>query len=51
MEEALSIEDVPRPEPTGADEVVVEIEGAGWCQTDNHVIEGMWTDYVPRICR
>ena len=46
MAEALSIEDVPRPEPTSADEVVVEIEGAGWCQTDNHVIEGMWTDYV-----
>jgi D-arabinose 1-dehydrogenase-like Zn-dependent alcohol dehydrogenase len=48
MGEALSIEDVQRPEPTGADEVVVEIEGAGWCQTDNHVIEGMWTDYVPQ---
>ena len=46
MGEALEIDDVPRPETTAADEVVVEIEGAGWCQTDNHVIEGMWTDYV-----
>ena len=46
ISEALEIDDVPRPETTAADEVVVEIEGAGWCQTDNHVIEGMWTDYV-----
>ncbi|MFT4884607.1 MAG: D-arabinose 1-dehydrogenase-like Zn-dependent alcohol dehydrogenase [Natronomonas sp.] len=48
MSSALSIDDVPRPEATGPDDVVVEIEGAGWCQTDNHVIEGMWTDYVPQ---
>ena len=47
MSEALSIDDVSRPSPEG-DELVVEIEGAGWCQTDNHVIEGMWTDYVPQ---
>ena len=25
---------------------MIEVEGAGWCQTDNHVIEGMWTDYL-----
>jgi D-arabinose 1-dehydrogenase-like Zn-dependent alcohol dehydrogenase len=44
MSSALSIDDVPRPEATGPDDVVVEIEGAGWCQTDNHVIEGMITN-------
>jgi D-arabinose 1-dehydrogenase-like Zn-dependent alcohol dehydrogenase len=48
MGEALSIDDVDRPEPSRSDHVVVEVEGAGWCQTDNHVIEGMWADYVPQ---
>jgi NAD+-dependent secondary alcohol dehydrogenase Adh1 len=48
MSEALSIDEVNNPEPTASDEVVIEIEGAGWCQTDNHVIEGMWADYVPQ---
>lgn len=46
MKNALSIDEVEDPQPTGPTDVVVEIEGAGWCQTDNHVIEGMWTDYV-----
>jgi D-arabinose 1-dehydrogenase-like Zn-dependent alcohol dehydrogenase len=46
MSNALQIDEVPRPEPTRSDHVVVEVEGAGWCQTDNHIIEGMWTDYV-----
>lgn len=46
MRNALSIDDVERPQPTRSDHVVVEIAGAGWCQTDNHIIEGMWTDYV-----
>jgi D-arabinose 1-dehydrogenase-like Zn-dependent alcohol dehydrogenase len=46
MDEALSIDEVERPEPSRSDHVVVEVEGAGWCQTDNHIIEGMWTDYV-----
>jgi len=45
--DALSIDEVPRPEPTEHDHVVVEVEGAGWCQTDNHVIEGLWTEYMP----
>jgi D-arabinose 1-dehydrogenase-like Zn-dependent alcohol dehydrogenase len=48
MHDALSIDEVERPTPTGGSDVVVEIEGAGWCQTDNHVIEGMWTEYVPQ---
>ncbi len=46
MSDALSVDEVERPEPTRSDHVVVEVEGAGWCQTDNHIIEGMWTDYV-----
>ena len=48
MDSALSIEEVDDPEPTRSDEVVVDIEGAGWCQTDNHVIEGMWAQYMPQ---
>ncbi|SNR23035.1 NAD(P)-dependent alcohol dehydrogenase [Halorubrum vacuolatum] len=47
MSEALRIEEIDRPSATG-NEVVVEVEGAGWCQTDNHVIEGMWEQYVPQ---
>ncbi len=48
MSEALSIDEVDRPEAERSDHVVIEVEGAGWCQTDNHVIEGMWTDYLPQ---
>jgi propanol-preferring alcohol dehydrogenase len=48
MSEALSIDEVDRPEPAAPTDVIVEVEGAGWCQTDNHVIEGMWADYVPQ---
>ncbi|MFB6135669.1 MAG: NAD(P)-dependent alcohol dehydrogenase [Halobacteriaceae archaeon] len=46
MGEALAIDEVERPTPERSDDVVVEVEGAGWCQTDNHIIEGMWTEYV-----
>jgi D-arabinose 1-dehydrogenase-like Zn-dependent alcohol dehydrogenase len=46
MEHALSVDDIDRPEITRSDGVIVEVEGAGWCQTDNHIVEGMWTDYV-----
>jgi D-arabinose 1-dehydrogenase-like Zn-dependent alcohol dehydrogenase len=48
MDAALSIEEVDRPVVDAADGIVVEVEGAGWCQTDNHVVEGMWTEYVPQ---
>ena len=48
MSNALTVETIDRPTATAADDVVVEVEGAGWCQTDNHVVEGMWTDYVPQ---
>jgi D-arabinose 1-dehydrogenase-like Zn-dependent alcohol dehydrogenase len=48
MESALSMDDIDEPQVEQADGVVVEIEGAGWCQTDNHVVEGMWADYMPQ---
>ncbi|PSQ20381.1 D-arabinose dehydrogenase, partial [Halobacteriales archaeon QS_9_67_17] len=43
MGDALSIDTVDQPTVTASDDVIVEVEGAGWCQTDNHVVEGMWT--------
>jgi D-arabinose 1-dehydrogenase-like Zn-dependent alcohol dehydrogenase len=46
MSNALSIDEIDRPSVERSDHVVVDVEGAGWCQTDNHIIEGMWTDYV-----
>ncbi|WP_436924881.1 NAD(P)-dependent alcohol dehydrogenase [Halosimplex amylolyticum] len=46
MSNGLTVEAVDRPEVTGASDVLVAVEGAGWCQTDNHIIEGMWDDYV-----
>jgi propanol-preferring alcohol dehydrogenase len=46
MANGLSIDDVDRPAVQSADDVLIEVEGAGWCQTDNHIIEGMWADYV-----
>ncbi|MFB6157205.1 MAG: NAD(P)-dependent alcohol dehydrogenase [Haloferacaceae archaeon] len=48
MGDALSVDEVSRPTVDRSDGVVIEVEGAGWCQTDNHVIEGMWADYVPQ---
>jgi D-arabinose 1-dehydrogenase-like Zn-dependent alcohol dehydrogenase len=46
LENAFTIEDVDRPELESSTDVLVEIDGAGWCQTDNHIVEGMWTKYV-----
>ncbi|SFC25113.1 alcohol dehydrogenase, propanol-preferring/NAD+-dependent secondary alcohol dehydrogenase Adh1 [Halobiforma haloterrestris] len=46
MDAALEIDDVDRPEIDRSDGVLVEVEGAGWCQTDNHIVEGMWDEYV-----
>ncbi|MFC7044075.1 NAD(P)-dependent alcohol dehydrogenase [Halobacteriaceae archaeon GCM10025711] len=46
MAEALTVEEVDRPAVTAPDDVLVEVEGAGWCQTDNHVVEGMWDEYM-----
>lgn len=46
MSDALSVEEVDRPEISKSDQIIVEVEGAGWCQTDNHIIEGMWEPYA-----
>ncbi len=48
MSNGLTIDEVDRPQTQGSRDVVVEIDGAGWCQTDNHIIEGQWADYVPQ---
>jgi len=48
MSEGLTVESVDRPEIERSDGVLVDVEGAGWCQTDNHIIEGMWEQYVPQ---
>ncbi|GGM46573.1 NAD(P)-dependent alcohol dehydrogenase [Haloarcula argentinensis] len=48
MSNGLSIDDVDAPQVASGDDVIVEVEGAGWCQTDNHIIEGMWEQYVPQ---
>ena len=48
MSEGLTVESVDRPEIARSDGVLVDVEGAGWCQTDNHIIEGMWEQYVPQ---
>ena len=48
MSHGLTIEEIDRPSVERSDDVIVEVEGAGWCQTDNHIIEGMWEPYVPQ---
>ena len=46
MSNGLSIDEIDRPELAASRDVILEVDGAGWCQTDNHIIEGMWEDYV-----
>ncbi|MFD1512227.1 NAD(P)-dependent alcohol dehydrogenase [Halomarina rubra] len=48
MGDALSIDEVDAPEIDRSGGIVVDVEGAGWCQTDNHVVEGMWEQYMPQ---
>jgi propanol-preferring alcohol dehydrogenase/NAD+-dependent secondary alcohol dehydrogenase Adh1 len=48
MGEGLVIEDIARPRAEGPHDVIVEVKGAGWCQTDNHIIEGQWEQYAPQ---
>ena len=40
----LVLEDVPVPEITAPDEVIVRVGAAGLCRTDLHIIEGVWKD-------
>ena len=44
--EYLKIEQVPDPEITDADDVIIRIGGAGLCRTDLHIIEGIWKSKV-----
>jgi len=41
------VDDVPEPEASGPDDVVVKIGGAGLCRTDIHIIEGWFADVIP----
>jgi len=38
----LTLEMVPEPTITAADEVIVRIGAAGLCRTDLHIMEGVW---------
>ena len=39
-----SIDDVPEPKPEDALDVLVQVDAAGVCRTDLHIIEGQWAD-------
>jgi NAD+-dependent secondary alcohol dehydrogenase Adh1 len=41
------LDDVPEPEASGPDDVVVRIGGAGLCRTDLHIIDGWLADAIP----
>lgn len=39
-----AVESVPEPTVAGALDVLVEVDAAGVCRTDLHIIEGQWAD-------
>jgi NAD+-dependent secondary alcohol dehydrogenase Adh1 len=41
------LDDVPEPQASGPDDVVVRIGGAGLCRTDLHIIDGWFADVIP----
>ena len=41
------IDDVPEPEASAPDDVVVRIGGSGLCRTDLHIIDGWFADAIP----
>lgn len=43
----LSVDEVPEPEITHPDDVIVQVGAAGLCQTDLHTIQGMWAEMNP----
>ncbi|GAA3952444.1 NAD(P)-dependent alcohol dehydrogenase [Actinomadura viridis] len=43
-DEAPTLDDVPEPAVNGPHDVVVQVQGAGVCRTDLHIIEGQWRD-------
>lgn len=46
VKNAFAIEKVDRPTIEIEDEVLVRVEAAGWCQTDNHIVEGRLDEMV-----
>ena len=41
------VDDVPEPDASGPDDVVVRIGGAGLCRTDLHIMDGWFADAIP----
>ena len=41
------LDEVPEPQVTGPDDVIVRLGGAGLCRTDLHVIDGWLADVIP----
>jgi D-arabinose 1-dehydrogenase-like Zn-dependent alcohol dehydrogenase len=41
---AFSFTSVPKPTPDRSDDIVVRVEAAGWCHTDNHIVHGAFED-------
>jgi NAD+-dependent secondary alcohol dehydrogenase Adh1 len=41
------LDDMPEPQASGPDDVVVRIGGAGLCRTDLHIIDGWFADVIP----
>ena len=41
------VDDVPEPEASGPDDVVVRVGGAGLCRTDLHIMDGWFADAIP----
>jgi NAD+-dependent secondary alcohol dehydrogenase Adh1 len=41
------LDEVPEPQASGPDDVVVRIGGAGLCRTDLHIIDGWFADVIP----
>jgi len=41
---AFSFADVPKPTLDRSDDIVVRVEAAGWCHTDNHIVHGDFED-------
>jgi NAD+-dependent secondary alcohol dehydrogenase Adh1 len=41
------LDEVPEPQATGPDDVVIRIGGAGLCRTDLHIIDGWFAETIP----
>lgn len=41
------VDEVPEPQASGPDDVVVRIGGAGLCRTDLHILDGWFADVIP----